>query len=459
MAYFRVRGSSITLLHGVRAPGRGVRQRRIWTFSGVAELRRWLAPDAWAALQIQVEQRHPELAIDWAKVRQQAVEMVATEKSPGRRPEDRLKRLRRALVRLQRELPDGRRPDDRDVARSLGPLLRQVARRAILLYDSYPAPNPDLAGWLEAVLPDPESTESLVEQGRDLLASGRAKGAVFFARARRIDPYDPDIDNSEGIGWLEQGNLEEAERKFQEARDLALCQLPDRKRAWSWSNLEVRPYVRATNNLGLVRIRQGRHQEALELFEECLRRCPDDGVGARFHLGTLHHRLGNLHRALEFHRENTSGNLVDTPDPLFDVGNVLLQLNRPREAVTWLLRGVAMNRHIPALLLKPPRRWPGEDAYSSVDSRNWAISYVRDHADLWTAQSLAFLEQLSKEREVRGFMRLLKDLEDELADLPPGDGRSEALQRLDSATEAMTSGESVPRVQERLAAWWEARPS
>lgn len=448
MAWFRVRGNSITLVHGIRTPGSGVRQRRIRTFSGAEDLRRHLEPDAWARLQVQVEQEHLRLSLDWKALHRQAVELAGP--APGPRVDkERMGRLRRTLRRLVRELP----ADSHEVARALGPLLRDAAQVTCRLYLSHPLLAP--SDMFESLFPGDEVVEDLLDRGRDAMHRRRGNASKLFDEARRCNPYDPDIDNSEGICWLEFGDLEKAELLFQRARGLAFCQLPDPDRAYSWAGLEVRPYLRATNNLGLVRERQGRLAEALELFEECLRRCPDDGVGARFHLGTLHQRLGHMRRALECHRAACRGSLIGTPDPHFDAACVLLQLNDPREAVKELLAGITINQHIPRLLLKPPKRLGEGEELCTVDSAEWARSYVRNQAGLWPPEALAFLEKVWRAPEVRERLSLLRDLEEERQCMEGEAGIVAAGRLSDFRRDVFPEG-LVLELQERLAACWES---
>jgi len=62
MAYFRVRGTSITLLHGFRedsGQAKRIKTSQGRSFEG--------GPDsqAWSRLQIEVEQKHPDCSLDW----------------------------------------------------------------------------------------------------------------------------------------------------------------------------------------------------------------------------------------------------------------------------------------------------------------------------------------------------------------------------------------------------------
>ena len=55
---------------------------------------------------------------------------------------------------------------------------------------------------------------------------------------------------------MEDDDLKQARRLFERAVELARYQLPLGRRSFSWGELEVRPYVRALHNLGLVHERE-----------------------------------------------------------------------------------------------------------------------------------------------------------------------------------------------------------
>jgi len=251
MAYFRLRGNSITLLHGFREDF-GVRQKRLRTFSGPDALRAALAPESWARLQIEVEQRHPDCALNWVELRGQA-EKVLNQLSPDV-PEtwenrlDAVARPARALVRALKRLQG----DEASVVhKAVGATLAEIV-------EFYCKPFPDLARYVSHFLPNQKRADAHVDNGIAEFDSGSvARAKKQFEAARVSHPFDPDVDNSEGICWFERGRNDDAERCFLAAQQLAFNQLPNRERSYSWSDLRVRPYIRATYNLSLLRERQG----------------------------------------------------------------------------------------------------------------------------------------------------------------------------------------------------------
>jgi hypothetical protein len=451
MAFLRVRGGSVSIVHGERK-GLSVRHRRLHTFpGGASDLSACLEASRWARLQVEVEQRHPDVLIDWNRLRTDAQKIV-DKLEPDRPPLTANERIRavqkacRVLRRRLRELPhDG---DDAWALRCVGREVADTTRHlAWAMRRLMGAPERDVEMILKVLLPDAETNEMWVDKARAAAARGNhAKAREAFERARVADPSDPDIDNSEAIGYLERGMHAEAELLFQRARDMAYLQLPNPDRSYGWGELEVRPYVRATSNLALLRERQGRHEEALALYQECLRICPNDGVQARFAIGRAYQRMGNLHQSILHNAEHCYGNLADIPDPFYDMTSALVQLNRIDEAFDRLMEAMRINHHIALLLLKPPRRKVAAGRYLTLDSREWALAYLREHADLWPPASMDFLRAVLKDRA----LRLQLDQIEALQALRETEKRSEAFKELSALTDRVFAPEAVDALKKRL---------
>lgn len=125
MAFFRRRGNSLTLLHGIRTSS-GVRQRVLHTFSNLAELQRLLDIGGWPKFCHGDGTEVPEVAPDWEDVHRQALALEATATLPEPDPLDRFDKLRRALAYAGRELgflnPD--QDGHRQMVLALGPELK-----------------------------------------------------------------------------------------------------------------------------------------------------------------------------------------------------------------------------------------------------------------------------------------------------------------------------------------------
>lgn len=144
----------------------------------------------------------------------------------------------------------------------------------------------------------------------------------------------------------------------------------------------ARPYLRAIHNLALVFQQERDYPRSLELFQECLQRCPDDGVGARSHIGTLHHRLGQFEAALRYYRQAIEAPGIDLPDPYFDGACALIEEDRVGEALEWILKGLSINDWFSQVLELQTESTPRD--YGVVNSREWACEYTARKGDLWT---------------------------------------------------------------------------
>lgn len=427
MAFFRTRGNSISLLHGVRNEGMGVRHVKLHTFSSLDQLRAALEDGAWRRLQVRVEQEHPNLMLRWDVLRQQGMELCsASERKPNL--QERVEATNKAARKLIDSLCALPEPQELYL-KAVGPKLVEVIRVALHRYNKLREMNEStLELILESLLPDPEQTETLVERGRCAFDAGRvAVARKRFAEARAYDPCDPDVLNTEAIGWIERKKFDLAEALLEEARTIAYHQLPNPRKSYSWYQHEVRPYIRATYNLALVRLGQERWQEALDLCQECLERCPNDGVGARYLLGPLLQSAGHLRLAAEEYRKSCGSGLIDPPDSFFDLCNVELQLGHTLPAVEAFCQGLAVNLHVPPLLLKKPRRRP-LPSHLTADSPECAQAYVQERGSSWTAESLNIVRALWKDPVLRETVAKLQSLDDQLENVRPGELRSRLLE-------------------------------
>jgi hypothetical protein len=135
--------------------------------------------------------------------------------------------------------------------------------------------------------------------------------------------------------------------------------------------------------------------------------------------------MGKLHLSIESNAKQGRGNLVDLPDPFFDMASAHVQLNQFTKAVDRLLDGIEINVHIPRLLLKPPRR-ASTEKHVAVDSEAWARDYAHGHLDLWPEVSLTFLKQVWKDRQLQDVLRAFASCQ-QAVDEATGEERTAAL--------------------------------
>ena len=451
MAFFRRRGNSLTLIHGHRTAF-GVRQKVLHTFSNAGELQHLFQVGGWPKFCLEIEQKFPEVAPDWEEVKRQALELQ--DAGPVQEPDsgEQLTKLRRALAYASRELArlNCRCDRDRKTALALGPDLKNCLFYGQILVETMRGRTREEAiEETRYVVPNDEHVAGLVEEAQRALSVRKWKrAALLFEQARNYDPFDPDTLNSEGIGWLERGRLQEARGCFEGARDLAFSQLPQGDRVYSWSNLRARPYLRATYNLGLTAELEHDYQRALDLFQDCLQRCPDDGVSARFHVGSLHHRLGQSEAALRYYRQALEGNRIGLADPHFDGACVLLELGREREALEWIMRGLSINDWVPKVLNKKVKA--DESEAWTADSFDWACDYARRSSDFWTPAARAFLRRVVKEKSVRSILQEIRIIADELEEIRPSPERSELVRQLFSLRERLIRSDFISQVTASL---------
>lgn len=395
MAFWRVRGQTISLLHGKRTSG-GVKQKVLHTFASFEELGHTLQ-QAWVRFMQTMEQAHPRVAPKWEEVRTQGLKLL--ENAPSLSPEhEELNRVRRALRFAARALYSL----DEAKTVALAPELLEcleVGLERIHGQDNRAVPF---------MVPNGEQTDGMVEQARHAFHENPRRGIRLFQAARKYNPYDPDVLNSWGVCHLENNQLAKALELFQQAREMARTQLPDVDRVYSWGNLRIRPYLRATANLALVESKQGQHAAALELYLHCLERCPDDGIGARYHLGDLYERLGRLEEALRATREERGTGWLELPDAHYNGARLLVKLGRPQEARGWLLQALSINPFVPgALATKGKRRIP---THMPVESPDWAIGYADSTRDLWTGEPKKWLNQMLKDARLARLVEEYRDL-------------------------------------------------
>ena len=391
MAFWRVRGQSIALLHGRRTSS-GVKQTVLHTFTDFTDLSKALKDENWGRFTQGVEQNHPRVAPRWAQLRAQAEELLQ-QAQPAAPEADDLSKLRKALKYVATQLyPSPLRPVDDTKTLALAPELLDCLEAGLLRILDRDHP------LLPLLVPNQERTDALVDQAKLAFYDNPRQGRRRFQAAHEYNPYDPDVLVSWGCCDFEEGQYAKAHELFQKARDMATLQLPERDKVYSWGNIRIRPYFRATANLALVLEKQGQFQAALELFQHCLERCPEDGVGARHHLGPLYERLGDLEQALRVTRQNCGGSFLEMPDSHYDGARLLVKLGRAEEALPWALRGLSINPWIPQCLSQRGERVAFHHA--AVDSLEWALGYAQDHKDLWSGEPRRWLQKICKNSQL-----------------------------------------------------------
>lgn len=165
----------------------------------------------------------------------------------------------------------------------------------------------------------PAVVDYLEEAGTDMLeAEDYAAARIIFQRITHVKP-----DYAEA--WVFLGNIEYrceryamAGRLHRKAEKLAKADLERQfgslanVRLW-WSEIDTRPYMRARYNLGLVLWKQGKRDEALQIFQDLVRLDRQDHLGARFLVKELTGATRSTPKDGSTHRTAKCGD--STPQP------------------------------------------------------------------------------------------------------------------------------------------------
>lgn len=258
--------------------------------------------------------------------------------------------------------------------------------------------------FLGADNPKREQAAEILDQGLELLEQGDEKEAGrYFFKSIEIDPTYADGYNHLGnIAWR-KGEWKEAEGLYRKAFELAEPEVKDIPKGGFWGILESRPYMRALHGLGLVAWKQGRLEEAVDIFKRMLKLNPNDNQGARYLLGPLYHQMRNLEEAAGWYERNG-----DDPHSLYNYGLALIQQNKLEKAARILIFAIFTNPYIAPMLLDeklPKTDWWHTTNWAEPD---YANDYLIDYGSWWEEDdsALDFLDAVWNSLEVQ---RNLKD--------------------------------------------------
>lgn len=126
-------------------------------------------------------------------------------------------------------------------------------------------------------------TKKLEAGWEALLRRDLAEAERHFAAAAEASPEAVDAWNGLGAVHFERAELEESRKCYVRARDAAKKRyggsFPARL---SWTETDDKAALRALHGIGLNRLRAGEFDDAIDAFEDLLKRNPDDNQGAHF---------------------------------------------------------------------------------------------------------------------------------------------------------------------------------
>jgi len=454
MPFLRARGRQVLLLHGVRRKQGKVSHKTLHIFRSLRELAETLKPEHWNAFTEAREKAYPGLNFDWVRLHSQGMLLTqSVEEKTAEGAEKRIEDIRKIIGALYSKLQylAPAREEDYHILLGAGYDLRRLVHLGHLLLALMPAGPGNQNGRDQNMVdlicrmhfPD---TEHLIERAREQWDMGKKKQAgITFEKARKLDPIDADIINSEGVCLLESGRIAAAEAYFRRALELARYQLPIGRRSFSWGELDARPYLRALYNLGLTLDKQGKTREAIALWEEAIRLCPDDGVGAGFCLGPAWHRLGDLEKAIDYYRNSPC-----VPDQLYNSAIVHITRNEFDEAIEALIGGFFENPFIPPLLLGEEVKEKDIFMSSNLESLEWANDYVKENRDLWAAGVLEFLRKVWEDPEMQEAHHMMLAIQRGIKITEDGDKRSMLIHSLNENKRKLLSKATRARILERI---------
>jgi tetratricopeptide (TPR) repeat protein len=230
-------------------------------------------------------------------------------------------------------------------------------------------------------VPDPKrrQAEATLNESFELLERGQEEeaGRLFF-KSIEIDPTLADGYNHLAlIAWRKE-DWKQAEGLYRKALELAEPEIKGIRRGSFWGVTESRPYMRALHGLGLTAWKQGRLDEAKDIFEKMLKLDSNDNLGAGFLIGPVYHQMGDLDKAAVWYAQHE-----DDPHNLYNHGLVLIRKKSLEMATLKLVSAIIENPYVAPMLLKEPL--PECDWWhsSSLAEPQYAEDYVREYQSWW----------------------------------------------------------------------------
>ena len=227
--------------------------------------------------------------------------------------------------------------------------------------------------------------EKMLDQGLDLLEKGNEEeaGCNFF-KSIEIDPtYADGYNHLANIVWRKR-DWGQAESLYRKAISFAEPEIKNVRRGAFWGTFESRPYMRALQGLGLTTWKQGRLEEAKDIFLKMLKLNVNDNQGVRYLIGPIYHQMGNLDKAINWYVQN-----LDDPGNLYNYGLALIQQNELEAAAKTLISAIFENPYIAPMLLKD--KLPESDWWhgSNLAEPPYAEDYVSEYGNWWEKEEFA----------------------------------------------------------------------
>lgn len=171
----------------------------------------------------------------------------------------------------------------------------------------------------ESITLDPKNAPALNALGLTYLTMGKYEEArLYFEKTIQVMPSFSDAYNNLGVTYLQINQLEKAEMYFNKAKeDTVYSLMPN---VWL--------------NLGIVREKQGRYEEAIAFFTEAIKRKENYPI-AYLYRGKALQNLQKYNEAVaDLKKYNEM--LKDEPEGLYELGKCLISLKQIDEGKTYL---------------------------------------------------------------------------------------------------------------------------
>lgn len=227
--------------------------------------------------------------------------------------------------------------------------------------------------------------EKILDKGLDLLEQGNeGEAGRYFFNSTEIDPtYADGYTHLANIVWRKR-DWGQAESLYRKALSLAEPEIKNLRRGAFWGTFESRPYMRALQGMGLTLWKQGRLEEAKDIFLKMLKLNVNDNQGVRYLIGPIYHQMGNLDKAVNWYAQN-----LDDPDNLYNYGLALIQQNELEAAAKTLISAIFENPYIIPVLLKdklPESNWWHG---SNLAELPYAEDYASEYGNWWEKEESA----------------------------------------------------------------------
>jgi len=296
MAYVRKKGNQVVIVHGERDPRTGkVSQRVLFAFYTKAEALKAIGKrnrNENLSFRTFLETEYSELKFNWPKIQTGIVEHIDA-------------------------LPDLAHSHEGHINESFSDALQAFAKVLVL---ADPLSNPTLSGivsqkrkqleFLEGLLrirlEESDSPDDLPQWEEECIWGRSLRDPVvspdveeFAAALYRVEDFDSaaaafqlltdcfpryaEGHNYLGLIALKQGDLDEAIEHFRRTVELGRKNFPKRlsKRNY-WNDLSTRPYIRGLRNLALTLTQKGSYEEALSICDVLASECGDDITASCF---------------------------------------------------------------------------------------------------------------------------------------------------------------------------------